>query len=88
MTAFPGPEIEREREPRDVAPEPYQLDAYAHIEGLCSEEDRLLEMSEEERTEAHHKRLHAIGAELDRAWEHLRKRAERLERRPRPPQAS
>jgi hypothetical protein len=88
MTAFPGPEIGRERSPRDVAPEPAQLDLYAHIEGLCSEEDRILEMSAEERTEEHHKRLHAIGAELDRIWEHLRERTERRGRRPGPPQAS
>ena len=81
MTAFPGPEIPRERGPGDVAPEPSQFDLYAHIEGLCSEEDRLLEIAEQERTQEHHERLRHLGAELDRAWEHLRARAERLGRR-------
>jgi hypothetical protein len=77
MTAFPGPEIRRPVEPGDVAPEPAGLDLYAHVEGLCAEEDRILEMAEEERTEAHHARLRAIEGELDRAWAHLRDRAHR-----------
>jgi Protein of unknown function (DUF2630) len=77
MTAFPGPEIRRPVGPEDIAPEPAGVDLYAHVEGLCAEEDRLLEVAEAERTEEHHARLRAIEAELDRAWAHLRDRAHR-----------
>ena len=54
-----------------------QVDAYAHIEGLCCEEDELLEVAEHERTREQHERLHAIAAELDAVWERLRERAHR-----------
>jgi DNA-binding transcriptional LysR family regulator len=87
MSAFPGGEIRRPRSPGDVAPEPAGLELYTHIEHLCGEEDRLLEIAEEERDQAHHERLRAISAELDRIWEHLHERAERLRHR-RPPQES
>jgi hypothetical protein len=83
MTAFPGPETERPRGPEDIASMPAGLAAFAHIEGLCGEEARLLAIPHEERTREHHDRLRAIGDELDRIWEHLRERAERLGR-PRP----
>jgi hypothetical protein len=82
MTAFPGPELSRPRTKDDVAPKPEGLDLFAHIENLCSEEDRLLAISEQERSEHEHERLHAIRTELDRIWEHLRQRAERLAHRP------
>jgi len=54
-----------------------QVDAYAHIEGLCGEEDELLEVAERERTQEQHERLHAIRSELDAVWERLRDRAQR-----------
>jgi hypothetical protein len=83
MSAFPGPEIDRPRTGADVGANPAQFDLYAHIEGLCSEESRLLETAAHERSEEQHQRLHEIGHELDRSWEHLRERAERLgHRRP------
>ena len=56
---------------------PRDLDAYAHIEGMVGEENELLEQAEESDREEHRERLHAIGQELDRAWETLRRRAER-----------
>jgi hypothetical protein len=84
MSAFPGGEIRRPRSPGDVAPEPAGLELYGHIEGLCGEEDRLLEIAEQERTQEQHERLHAITAELNRSWDHLRERAERLRHRERP----
>ena len=84
MSAFPGGETRRPSSPGDFA-EPAGLEAYAHVEGLCGEEDRLLEIAEHERTQEQHERLRAIAAELDRSWEHLRERAERLRHRQRPP---
>ena len=62
---------------RDLSPIPRDLEVYAHIEGLVGEENELLERAEEERKEEHRERLHAISQELDRAWETLRRRAER-----------
>jgi hypothetical protein len=62
---------------RDLSPIPHNLAAYAHIEGLVGEENELLEQAEETRKEEHRERLHAITEELDRAWEALRRRAER-----------
>jgi hypothetical protein len=73
---YPDEEIARERE-RDLSPIGRDLDVYAHIEGLVDEETELLAGAEEERKEEHHHRLHAIGKELDQAWETLHRRAER-----------
>jgi uncharacterized membrane protein len=77
MEAFFGAETRQPREPRDITSEPAGLDLYGHIEGLTAEEDRILEMAEEERTAEHHARLREIEAELDRCWAHLRDRAHR-----------
>ena len=74
-----GEEIAREQE-KELSPIPRDLEAYAHIEGLVGEENELLEEAEEDRKEEHRERLHAIGRELDRAWETLRQRAERRTR--------
>jgi hypothetical protein len=73
---YPDGEIARDHE-QDLSPIPHDLDAYAHIEGLVGEETEILEGAEEDRKEDDHKRLHAIGQELDRVWETLRQRAER-----------
>jgi hypothetical protein len=73
---YPDEEIARERD-KDLSPVPRDLEVYAHIEGLVGEENELLEQAEESRKEEHHERLHAIREELDRAWETLRRRAER-----------
>ena len=67
-------ELAREHD-KDLSPVPRNLEVYAHIEGLVGEENELLEEAEESRKEEHHERLHAIGKELDRAWEALRQRA-------------
>ena len=77
MTSFnAGDEIAREHD-KDLSPIPRDLEAYAHIEGLVGQENELLEVPEEGRTGEHRERLHAITHELDRAWETLRRRAER-----------
>lgn len=73
---FPDEPVSREHD-EELSPIPRNLETYAHIEGLVGEETELLEEAEEDRKEEHRKRLHAIEEELDRAWETLRRRAER-----------
>ena len=65
---------------RNLSPIPSELGHYAHLEHLVGEEARLLEEAEESRKHEHHERLHEISGELDRVWEVLRERAERLGR--------
>jgi hypothetical protein len=77
MTGFNADEGLAREHRRDLSPIPSDLEAYAHIEGLVGEENELLEQAEEDRKEEHHERLRAITEELDRAWETLRRRAER-----------
>jgi hypothetical protein len=77
MTGFNADEGLAREHDRDLSPIPRDLDAYAHIEGLVGEENELLEQAEEGRKEEHRERLRAITGELDRAWETLRRRAER-----------
>ena len=77
MTGFNADEGLAREHDRDLSPIPRDLEAYAHIEGLVGEENELLEQAEEGRKEEHRERLHAITGELDRAWETLRRRAER-----------
>ena len=77
MTGFNADERLAAEHRRDLSPIPRDLGAYAHIEGLVGEENELLEQAEEARKEEHRERLHAIEHELDRAWETLRRRAER-----------
>jgi len=50
---------------------------YGHVEHLAQEEDQLLAIAAEERTEEHHARLKQIREDLDRAFHHLRERHER-----------
>jgi hypothetical protein len=64
--------------PRSAVPVSPELRAYAHIEGLIGEEVALLAVPEADRTREQHERLHAVRTELDRIWERLRQRAERL----------
>jgi hypothetical protein len=56
------------------------LRLYARVEDLAGEEAALLRIPMAERTAQHHERLRAITEELDRVFEHLRERAERLGR--------
>jgi hypothetical protein len=77
MTIFPD-ERPLERGPEDLAPTPEDLKLFARIEGLIGEERRLLGIAHAERTAEEHDRLRSIGAELDRIFEKLRERAERL----------
>lgn len=76
MAGFADEELAREHD-KDLSPIPGDLEVYAHIEGLVGEENELLEEAEESRKGEHRERLRAIGRELDRAWETLRRRAER-----------
>jgi hypothetical protein len=75
VTYTPPPAPKRRDE---LAPEPSWQDHYAHIEGLIGEEDALLRIPAHERTDADRERLRSIGEELDRLWDSLRRRAERL----------
>jgi hypothetical protein len=68
----------------ELNPVPLELDLYAHVEGLVGEEAALLKIPAAERSREQHERLHALGAELDRLWEKLRERGERLGRGDRP----
>jgi hypothetical protein len=54
---------------------------FARIEGLVGQEDALLRIPARERSEDDRRRLRSIGGELDRVFEKLRERAERLARR-------
>jgi hypothetical protein len=81
VAGFADEGLAREHD-RDLSPIPRDLDAYAHIEGLVGEETQLLEQAEHTRREEHRERLRAIGEELDRVWETLRRRAERRDKHP------
>ena len=76
MNAFEG--LEPQRGPEDYVPESPDLELFAHVEGLMGEEAALLAIPHQDRSQHHHERLRAIGEELDRAFEKLRERAERL----------
>jgi hypothetical protein len=77
MTIFGG-SAEQPPEGGELVPERRELETYAHIEGLCGEEAALLAVPAHERDEHQHDRLRAISAELDRVWERMRERADRL----------
>jgi hypothetical protein len=79
MNVFEG--LEPERGPEDYKPGSPDIALYERVEGLVGEEAALLEIPAEDRAQHHHERLKAIGEELDRSFEHLRERAERLGRR-------
>jgi hypothetical protein len=57
---------------------PEGLELFARIEGLVGEEAVLLATLPEQRKDHERERLRAIAEELDRIWERLRERAERL----------
>jgi hypothetical protein len=63
-------------------PDDPELSLFARIEGLVGEEHALLEIPARERTEPQHDRLRSVGDELDRIFEKLRERAERLREQP------
>jgi hypothetical protein len=80
MSTFPGGEGPLMDEgPRHEYP---GVEVFGHVEGLCREETELLEVAEHQRTAEQHQRLQAISEELDRTWEHLHERAQRLGRHP------
>jgi hypothetical protein len=51
---------------------------FARVERLIGEEKALLEIPAAERTAEQHDRLRTIGQELDRLWDRLRERADRI----------
>ena len=65
---------------KDLSAIPPELELFARIEGLAGEEAALLAVARENRDREQHERLRAVSAELDRIWERLRERAERLGR--------
>jgi hypothetical protein len=79
MSAFEG--LEPQRGPKDFEPGSPDLELFAHVEGLVGEEAALLAIPHEDRSQHQHARLRAIGEELDRVFEHLRERAERVAHR-------
>jgi hypothetical protein len=81
MTVHP-PDWEQQHGAVDPAAPPEDLGLFARIEGLAGEEIALLEIPADQRDQAQRDRLHAITTELDRAWDKLRERAERLARKP------
>jgi hypothetical protein len=54
-----------------------RLTAYEHVEGLCGEEEALLQIPADEREAHHHQRLKELKEELDRAFERLHERADK-----------
>ena len=64
----------------ELAPESASFDSVAHIEGLVGEEDSLLRIPAEERTHEQHQRLRALEQDLDKVWQKLRDRTQRLGR--------
>jgi hypothetical protein len=76
--AFTDPESRSELEPRDVTGISDELGTFSRVEGLLGEEQALLAIPAEQRTPEHHERLRVVTEELDRTWEHLRRRAHRL----------
>jgi hypothetical protein len=64
--------------PDDRAAPPADLSLFARIEGLVGEERALLELPVRERSQAQKDRLRDVGEELDRIWQTLRARAERV----------
>jgi hypothetical protein len=82
VTGYPGAGDPHARE--QIAPEraPGSPDTglFARIEGLLGEEQALLRIPAKERSPHERSRLREIGAELDRAFESLSRRARRLGR--------
>lgn len=63
---------------KDLSLLPEELELFARIEGLVGQEAVLLAIPHEERDRDQHERLGAVSGELDRIWERLRERADRL----------
>jgi hypothetical protein len=74
MTVFPPREPRPPEEYTDLHPD---VGLFSRVEGLIGEEHALLAIPAQERSEAQHRRLRDIGAELDRVFDRLRERHER-----------
>jgi hypothetical protein len=77
MTVYP-PDWEDQHGAEDPAAPPPEAGLFARIEGLVGQEAALLSIPAEERSDHQRSRLRSIGEELDRAFDKLRERAERL----------
>ena len=76
MTAFPGPEP-----PLATAlstPDPNDVTYLSRIEDLVGEEAALLAIPADQRDQTQRDRLRTIATDLDRIFETLRRRAQRL----------
>jgi hypothetical protein len=78
---IPPPEVPRDADERRPKLRP-EASLFARIEGLIGEEDAILRIPAHERRQEQHDRLREVADELDRIFEKLRDRAERLARRP------
>jgi hypothetical protein len=78
MTAFPGPEPPLGK--TLATPDPTDVTYFARIEDLVGEEQALLAIPADERSPAQRDRLYTISTDLDRIFEKLRERAQRLAR--------
>jgi hypothetical protein len=79
--AVTPPEVPRDPDEYRPSLRP-EASLFARIEGLVGEEDAILRIPARERRQEHHDRLREISTELDRIFERLRDRAERLAGRP------
>jgi hypothetical protein len=77
MTGFVGWDDAEAREEiaDERVPGQPELGAYEHLEGLVGEEEALLKIPAEERSEHQHHRLRELGEELDRVFEKLHVRS-------------
>jgi hypothetical protein len=64
----------------ELAPDPLGLETFARLEGLIGQETALLKIPAKDRDREQNERLGSIADELDRLWDLLRRRAERLGR--------
>ena len=82
MSVYP-PAWEDQHRVGDPAAPPAEAGLFARIEGLVGQEHALLQIPADKRSEHQHERLRAISEELDRVWDKLRERAERVAASPR-----
>lgn len=76
MTAFPGPEPPLAK--ALSTPDPNEVTYFSRIEDLVGEEAALLAIPADRRDQTQHDRLRTIATDLDRIFETLRERAQRL----------
>jgi hypothetical protein len=80
VTVYPGWDDAQAREESapERMPDNPELRMFARIEGLVGEEEALLKIPARERTSEQEGRVQELGERLDRLFDRLRQRAERL----------